>query len=440
LLNAVSGIVRRLVRVRSNRPDRSANGPTRPATARHVHRRAIGAARFLAHFLTPTPRSRERLATQASARAVAPTATRVRSARRRLYRRQLALRLTSNRTVPLAIAVIVVLAASISLVPGAAPAGAAQGAQGAQPAAARLVIGGGAAAMAGLDEQVTANSDAEGGTDYVDDGTLYKPVAVDTNVQSASSLMRHYTVQTGDSLTSIASRYGVSMMTLWWANKITSKDSLKVGQSLIIPPVTGLVYTVKVGDTLDSVAAANKIEPLDILETNGLTDSNLIVGQVLVLPGAKGDPIPTPTPTKRPSSGGGSGTPPKYTGGSWAWPVVGGGNYISQYFHYGHLGVDIAASYGSPVVAARGGTVTHAGWASTGCGYEVTISIGSNLYTTYCHNSKVLVSVGQSVSKGQQIARVGQSGYATGPHCHFAVSVGYPFESGSYFINPLRYY
>jgi murein DD-endopeptidase MepM/ murein hydrolase activator NlpD len=432
LLNAVRGIVRLLARDRSNGTDRSASGPTRPANARHVHRRAIGAARFLAHFLTPTPRSRERLAHQVAA----ATPPRVRSARRRLYRRQLALRLTSNRTVPLTIGLIVVIAAGASLAPGAAPVGAAQGNQ---PAAARLVIGGGAA-MVGDDIDFAA-TDVDAPTNYVDDGTLYKPVAVDTTVQSASSLMQHYTVTAGDTLTGIASRFGVSMMTLWWANRITSKDALHVGQTLIIPPVSGLVYTVKVGDTLDSVAEANKIDPMDIMDTNGLTDVNLIVGQVLVLPGAKGDPIPTPKPTKRPSSGGSGGSStPRYTGGSWAWPVVGGGNYISQYFHYGHLGVDIAASYGSPVVAARGGKVTHAGWASTGCGYEVTISIGSNLYTTYCHNSKVLVSVGQTVSKGQQIAKVGESGYATGPHCHFAVSVGYPFESGSYFINPLRYY
>ncbi|HET7182461.1 MAG TPA: LysM peptidoglycan-binding domain-containing protein [Candidatus Limnocylindrales bacterium] len=426
------GIVRLLARDRSNGTDRSASGPTRPANARHVHRRAIGAARFLAHVLTPTPRSRERLAHQITA----ATPTRVRSARRRLYRRQLALRLTSNRTVPLTIGLIVVIAAGASLAPGVAPVGAAQGNQ---PAAARLVIGGGAA-MAGDDVDFAA-PDVDSPTSYVDDGTLYKPVAVDTTVQSASSLMQKYTVRSGDTLTGIASRFGVSMMTLWWANHITSKDALHVGQTLIIPPVSGLVYTVKVGDTLDSVAEANKIDPMDIMDTNGLTDVNLIVGQVLVLPGAKGDPIPTPKPTKRPSSSGsgGSGTP-RYTGGSWAWPVVGGGNYISQYFHYGHMGVDIAASYGSPVVAARGGTVTKAGWASTGCGYEVTISIGSNLYTTYCHNSRVLVSVGQSVSKGQQIAKIGESGYATGPHCHFAVSVGYPFESGSYFVNPLRYY
>lgn len=435
MLNVMSGVVRLVARNRSTRTDRKASGPTRSKTTRHVHRRAIGAARFLAHLLTPTPRSHERVATHVER--IAPV--RVRSARRRLFRRQLALRMTSNRTVPIAIGLIVVLAAGISLAPAAASVGAA--AQGAVQPGVRLAVGGGAAVMAGIDEQLMGDADGDQATDYVDDGTLYKPVAVDTTVQSASSLLRKYKVQVGDTLTGIASRFGVSMMTLWWANNITSKDSLKVGQTLVIPPVTGLVYTVKVGDTLDAVATANKIDAIDIMEANDLTDTNLIVGQVLVLPGAKGEPIPTPKPTKRPSSGsGGSGVAPTYNGGSWRWPVSGGGNYISQYFKYGHYGLDIAASYGAPVVAALGGTVVRAGWASTGCGYQVILRNSSSIYTMYCHNSTVLVSQGQTVSKGQQIARIGSSGNSTGPHVHFAVSIGYPHESGSYFVNPLRYY
>ena len=78
-------------------------------------------------------------------------------------------------------------------------------------------------------------------------------------------MLRHYTVKTGDSLTGIASRFGVSMMTVWWANHLTSKDSLHTGQSLLIPPVDGLVVTVKAGDTLDSIATANKIDIADVI-------------------------------------------------------------------------------------------------------------------------------------------------------------------------------
>jgi murein DD-endopeptidase MepM/ murein hydrolase activator NlpD len=410
-----------------------------------VHRRAIGAARFLAHTLTPTARSRERAAAHTAA--VAAPKPRA-SARRRLYRRHLILRLTSDRTLPVAVALIVLVAAGVSLAPAAAPVGAAQGAAQANDTAVRLAVGGAAGAgLAELDGQMQGGIGGEDVSDYVDDGTLYKPVAVDTSIQSSVGMLEHYKVKDGDTLTGIASRFGVSMMTVWWANKITTKDSLKVGQDLIIPPVNGLVVTVKAGDTLDTLAATNKIDPEDIVNLNGLEDSVLIVGQVLVLPGAKGAPIPTPKPTPKPtkkptyaSSGGGAGVAPKYNGGPWSWPVVGGGNYISQSFHYGHYGVDIAADYGSPVVAALAGTVVYAGWANTGCGYTVIIRHSANIYTMYCHNSAITVSRGEYVSRREQVARIGSSGWATGPHVHFAVSIGYPHESGSYFVSALRYY
>ncbi len=441
MLNRVSGVVRAIVHLRSKGPDRS-EGQTRTTTSRHVHRRAIGLARFLAHVLTPTPRSRARAA--AHTVKVAPAAISAAkprtSARRRLYRRHVVLRLTSDRTLPIAIGLIVILAAGVSLAPAAAPVGAAEDNS---AAGVRLVVGGGAAGAAMLEDEMTAALGAEEPSAFVDDGTLYKPVAVDTTIQSSAAMLQHYKVKDGDTLTGIASRFGVSMMTLWWANKLTTKESLHVGQDLIIPPVSGLVVTVNAGDTLESVATANKVAVADIIEVNSLEDTNLIVGQVLVLRGAKGAPIPTPTPkpTRKPSSySGGSGAAPAYSGGAWSWPVRGGGNYISQYFHYGHYGVDIAASYGSPVVAALAGTVVYAGWANTGCGYSVILRNSSSIYTMYCHNSAVIVSRGQTVSRGQQVAKIGSSGLATGPHVHFAVSIGYPHQSGSYFVNPLKYY
>jgi murein DD-endopeptidase MepM/ murein hydrolase activator NlpD len=439
LLNAVSGVVRAIAHPRSKGPDRTVVGQVRTTTSRHVHRRAIGIARFLAHAFTPTPRSRERAAAHTKIAQLAVPVRQRTSARRRLYRRHLVLRLTSDRTLPLAIGLIVLLAAGVSIAPAAAsPVGAAQGNT---TSGVRLAVGGGVAGAAVLDDSLIANEEEQDPSAYVDDGTLYKPVAVDTSIQSSAEMLQHYTVKVGDTLTGIASRFGVSMMTLWWANNIKAKEDVHVGQDLIIPPVSGLIYTVKAGDTLEDLAAANKVEVTDIVEVNALTDLNLIVGQVLLLPGAKGDPIPTPRPTKKPSyGGGGSGVAPLYNGGSWTWPVRGGGNYISQYFHYGHYAIDIAASYGTPVVAALSGTVLYAGWANTGCGYTVILRNSSSIYTMYCHNSAVIVSKGQSVARGQQIARVGQSGAATGPHCHFAVSIGYPHESGSYFVNPLRYY
>ncbi len=279
---------------------------------------------------------------------------------------------------------------------------------------------------------------------FLDDGTLLKPVAVDTSVADGSDLVRTYKVKAGDTLVDIARAHGVTMMTLWWANKLENKDDLRRGQILKIPPVTGLVVKVKAGDTLASLAKKHKVTEEEILKTSEIDDPNLVVGQVLILPGAKGKPIPTPKPTKKPSSsrggggsGGGSARPPKtYSGGNFAWPAPGG--HISQYYHYGHYGLDIDGSTGDSIIAAASGTVTFAGWKSNGGGYQVWIAHGSGLYTTYNHMSSVSVGRGQHVSKGQRVGRMGATGYATGSHLHFEVWRG-PIWNGGRRVNPLAY-
>jgi murein DD-endopeptidase MepM/ murein hydrolase activator NlpD len=440
LLNAVGGVLRGSARTRSSGPDRPAIEPASPAKSRRLRRRAIGIARFLADSLTATPRARQRAVAAALGRATSNQPTARLSARRRLHRRHVLIRLTTDRAIPISVGLIVLIAAGLSLAPAAVPVGAVQAEARAAADGVRLTVGGGAGGPNEFDGPLTGDAIAAVGAP-VDDGTLYKPVAVDTSVASSIGMLQHYSVRSGDTLTSIASHFGVSMMTVWWANNLTSKDSLKAGEDLVIPPVSGLVVTIKPGDTLDSLAVANKISVEDIVAVNELKDSNLIVGQVLVLPGAKGAPMPTPKPTPRPQQyTGGTGPAPRYTGGSWAWPVVGGGNYISQYFHYGHYGVDIAASTGTPIVAPLAAHVLFAGWKSNGGGYQVWLQLGNGLYTTQYHMSAVTVSAGQDVARGQRIGRVGMTGWATGPHLMIEVWVGYPWESGSYRVNPLRYY
>ncbi len=203
---------------------------------------------------------------------------------------------------------------------------------------------------------------------------------------------------------------------------------------------------------MTALAAKYGVDSTDILATNGLNDPNLVVGQVLVIPGAKGKAIPKPP--ARPNnthqvsgsgtgSGGGAGTniapPSSYKGGKFLWPVVGGGNYISQYFHYGHYAIDIAADYGSTVRAAADGTVIYSGWKNNGGGYQVWIAHGSGLYTTYNHMSAITVPLGAHVSRGQQVGRIGQTGNATGPHLHFEVWRG-PVWNGGTRVNPLGYF
>jgi murein DD-endopeptidase MepM/ murein hydrolase activator NlpD len=279
---------------------------------------------------------------------------------------------------------------------------------------------------------------------FLADGTLLKPVAVDTAVPDGRDLMRTYKVRSGDTLATIARKFNVSMMTLWWANKLESKDRLVIGQQLRIPPVNGLVIEVTAADTLDAIAARYEVTADDILATNGLTDRNLVVGQVLMLPGARGARIAEPRARPQPRvsrstrvSGGGAVSQPRtYTGGRLAWPTT--SHHISQYYHYGHYAIDIDGNTGDPIWAAASGTVIFAGWKDNGGGYQVWISHGSNLYTTYNHMSSVSVGRGQTVGRGQRVGRMGATGNATGSHLHFEVWRGRVWDGGTR-VNPLAY-
>ena len=158
------------------------------------------------------------------------------------------------------------------------------------------------------------------------------------------------------------------------------------------------------------------------------------------------DPLATPvpidpnaTPLPAPASVGGTTTgastrtaaPPAATG-ALVWPVPVGS--ISQYYHSGHLALDIAAPYGSTIVAAQGGTVTWAGWRNNGGGYVISINHGNGMSTVYNHLGSIWVSPGQYVGAGQGIGGVGCTGLCTGPHVHFEVIVNGIID------NPLRYF
>ena len=122
----------------------------------------------------------------------------------------------------------------------------------------------------------------------------------------------------------------------------------------------------------------------------------------------------------------------KYNGGIMAWPVpschtissgYGGRIHPTTGKYKFHGGLDIPGSYGSAIVAANSGKVIWAGNRGDSYGNYVIIDHGGGVSTLYGHSSKVLVSSGQSVSRGQRIANVGSTGRSTGPHCHFEVRI-----------------
>ena len=474
MLNAPVGVQRVLGRLR--RPD--SQEPTRATSLRHHGRVAVLQVRSRVDSARATARALPVRAGRIHAIAL-PSLRSIRP----LPAIGLPGRLGHERTVAIAVAGIVLGASLLSVAPGGSPSGDTGGPRDDGPAP-RLAVGGAvddpsqgeiqadyvdisAAELAAIGELPPAsnirpsNAPAavggaalaavavpaadDGGVEgpFLADGTLLKPVAVDTTVADGSDLVRTYKVKAGDTLVGIAKAHGVTMMTLWWANKLKNKDDLHRGQVLRIPPVSGLVVKVKAGDTLPALAKKYKVTEAKILETTGIADANLVVGQVLIVPGAKGAPIPTPKPPKqtvKPRSGGGGGgssrPPATYRGGNFAWPAPGG--RISQYYHYGHYGLDIDGSTGDRIIAAASGTVTFAGWKSNGGGYQVWIAHGSGLYTTYNHMSSVSVGRGQHVSKGQRVGRMGATGYASGSHLHFEVWKG-PIWSGGRRVNPLAY-
>ena len=230
-----------------------------------------------------------------------------------------------------------------------------------------------------------------------------------------------YIVRAGDTPISIAERFGLSPETIVWANTELEENPalLRIGQQLIIPPVDGVLHTVKAGDTLESIARKYEVSVDDIInwEPNHLTrDSQLVVGQQIMVPGGV-------KPFTRPRvalTGQMVAPPSNFTGatGRFIWPATG---VITQYSWSGHVALDIANLTGTPIYAADAGVVIYVGWDNTGYGNMILIDHGNGFRTRYAHLSAFNVSAGQQVSKGALIGRMGSTGRSTGPHLHFEI-------------------
>lgn len=222
-----------------------------------------------------------------------------------------------------------------------------------------------------------------------------------------------YVVRNGDTLPAIAKMFGVSVNTIRWGNDIKG-NTISVGQTLIILPISGVQHVVKSGDTIQSIAKLHKGDLDEILQYNNLTKgSKLVIGDTIIVP--DGEIVST-----SPISGGGKPTSYPTYSGYYMRPIVGG--VKSQGIH-GHNGVDLASVYGANILASADGEILvsrSSGW-NGGYGKYVVIKHANNTQTLYAHLSSTLVKAGDYVTQGQVIGKMGSTGKSTGTHLHFEI-------------------
>lgn len=233
-----------------------------------------------------------------------------------------------------------------------------------------------------------------------------------------------YAAQEGDTPGGIAERFGISLNTLLWANNIRNAKNIRIGDELIILPVTGVQYQVKRGDTAQSIAKKFKADAADMMGFNGLgVDDPLQAGATIIIPDGELAPAAS-APSGKPSSR--FANLPEFVG-YYLRPIIGGRNArvakVNPHGIHGYNGVDLANSCGLPVFAAAPGAVIiarNAGW-NGGYGKYVVVAHPNGTQTLYGHLSVILASAGQEVSQGVQIGVIGSSGNSTGCHVHFEI-------------------
>lgn len=233
-----------------------------------------------------------------------------------------------------------------------------------------------------------------------------------------------YLVQSGDTLSSIAYKFDLKVNTLLWANNLTVRSILKLGQTLTIPPVNGVIHLVKKGETLNSIAKKYRADMEVVKEFNKLTDNQVKPGLNLVIPGGQLVATAPIAPATKPSQLKNAPVPPPALANRSTpllWPTT--SRRITQYFRWRHSGLDIGNRTGEPIYAADDGVVVRAQW-NSGYGYNVMLDHGNGTRTLYGHASRLLVAPGQQVSRGAVIALIGSTGRSTGSHLHFEVVVG----------------
>lgn len=245
-----------------------------------------------------------------------------------------------------------------------------------------------------------------------------------------------YVTQPGDDFTTVGARFGLRPRTVRLVNLLPLGTHLQPGQRLVITPTDGAYHRVRSGETLRELAERYRVST-DLLGSYNpqFSRSALKIDDLVFVPGAtqtRAREVFVPRHRGYRSGGGWTNrlnVSRSLVGafgsrvGELSWPAS--GQMSSPFGVRGfafHPGVDICNVVGTPVRAAKGGVVQNAGWMGA-YGYAVDIDHGGGVITRYAHCSRVLVSAGQSVDAGQQIARMGSTGRSTGPHLHFEVRI-----------------
>ena len=254
------------------------------------------------------------------------------------------------------------------------------------------------------------------------DATIIRPVSIPTSALPSRAPIL-YKVMAGDTLDTVAQALNVPLREITWSNP-GLRLPLEAGRVLSIPPVPGFVIVVKRGDTLAGLASQYGFDATATGDINRIR-GQLTPGSTLVIPvnptlgpdlstGVPADPI----------------APEQLVCPIQKAPIIqkfGPTSFALEpsyagFLHF-HTGVDLLAGYGTPILAAAGGTVTAAGPAfDFGIRVEITDSYG--LVEIYAHMSELSVALGQRVQQGQKIGLVGSTGLSIGAHLHLQFEIG----------------
>lgn len=262
-------------------------------------------------------------------------------------------------------------------------------------------------------EEELTNGDENPGSIIIEDSAFINIGNPQSSVIVNRDGLIVYKVQKGDTLSSIAANFGISLNTVMWANKDIRSNALKVGQEILVLPVSGIIHQTQSGETLQSIASFYGISETRIIKYNQrVLSQGVAQGINLIIPDV------------RPKGGTTNALASKLPDfpGYYALPTTG--------WNWGRIhnnnAVDIANACGTPIYASAEGLATEvksSGW-NEGYGNYIMIEHPNNTKTRYAHNQKNVVSIGDYVLQGDIIAYIGNTGLTHGPtgcHVHFEI-------------------